>query len=642
MVPEMSAILNHRSVRRRPSGFTLIEVMVTLALTMLMMVMFGSLFQITANFVTRQKGVGENDQSARILTTVLRSDLQARTMRLLAPFHPKMSAIGGTFPDSSRRGYFEYSENNPADDTDDVLQFTVDTATLPTGYPLQNTQLSGLGTCLPVAWQPNTVYQSNMLVRPTSASTATGFVYKNKTGANLTSGGAEPTWNTTVGGTTADGGGNWTTLLSPLNQPDGDDGVIVYDQNGNLTLNPAGGAPNNTGASQYAEVSYFLRHGSLIRRVLLLRQPYSATAGNAQPYDTDPAPMIPGLYPPYPATAGSGNFWTDFDYSARIQPLTPAGAPTGVSFLGGSPGSAENSLDNTGNGSYSDPLGATVGSQNETQIPIGRPDCRFGHDQAYIDDGTTANVRNGPPREFDSNSTSTINGGLPQFFGRYTHEETSNSAFLFPGNLPTGGSPMGWTTGLTLDSTRYTMSLGNPATTSLAGGPRRGEDILLTNVVSFDVKIWDPLYSESANSVDVNRNGVIDSLGGFADVGHSAPAGCFRGAGSTNGTANVLPTYGPTPNTVGGTPSNNNVFDTWYRWFNFDNTTRNYDNADQNVPYAPLPIGRVWAFNGRRTPLMLSAPRWIRSTRSTVTCMCARKPELRRRHLQPGNPIRLA
>ena len=52
---------------------------------------------------------------------------------------------------------------------------------------------------------------------------------------------------------------------------------------------------------------------------------------------------------------------------------------------------------------------------------------------------------------------------------------------------------MGWTTPLTLDPTNYYMSLGNPAATSLRYGSRRGEDILLTNVVSFDVKIWDPL-----------------------------------------------------------------------------------------------------------------------------------------------------
>ena len=113
--------------RRRPSrqqaaGFTLVEVLVTLALTMIMMLLFAQIFQIAGNFVTRQKGIGENDQSARILTTVLKTDLEARSMRYVAPFHPNMSQLD----EQNRQGYFYVSENSPADDTDDVLQFTID------------------------------------------------------------------------------------------------------------------------------------------------------------------------------------------------------------------------------------------------------------------------------------------------------------------------------------------------------------------------------------------------------------------------------------------------------------------------------------------------------------------------------------
>ena len=118
--------------------------------------------------------------------------------------------------------------------------------------------------------------------------------------------------------------------------------------------------------------------------------------------------------------------------------------------------------------------------------------------------------------------------------------------------------------------------------------------------MSFDVKIWDPNYSETANNIDVNRNGVIDSLGAFADVGHAAPAGASAGAASPNGTANAFPQYGPNPNVAGSTNyTNNNVFDTWYRWFNFDNTNRTYDTADINLLYAPAPyrprVGNTWA-----------------------------------------------
>src|SRR5580704_17833189 len=99
-----------RNVRR---GFTLIEVMVVLALTLIMMAAFAEIFSMTGTFVTKQKGVGENDQAARILTTVLKADLGNRTMRYVAPFHPNMAALGTT--ETNRTGYFEYSENNPLD-----------------------------------------------------------------------------------------------------------------------------------------------------------------------------------------------------------------------------------------------------------------------------------------------------------------------------------------------------------------------------------------------------------------------------------------------------------------------------------------------------------------------------------------------
>jgi hypothetical protein len=621
----MQAMIDHKTrghgFRHRPSrGFTLVEVLVTLALTMIMMYLFAAIFKIAGDFVTRQKGIGENDQSARILTTVLKTDLQARTMRFLAPFHPNMSSLGDDA--TNRQGYFYYSENNPMDDTDDVLQFTIGLgvpAFLNTTNPIRGTQLFGLATSLPAPWQPNTTYPPLALVRPASAGTATGFVYQNQSGVNLTSGGTEPTWNKTpynppttpTGGTTSDGGGTWTTLLSPLDQPDGDDGVIAYvnDSSGtaDATVTPPNLTPNNTGASQYAEVSYFLRHGNLYRRVLLLRQPYNQMGNSGtQPYDTEATPnfLIPNAYPPYPANAGSGNFWSDFDYSARIN----TGASPGVQFL-----SYPSSIDNLN-------LTAT--------FPSGRPDNRFGFDQVYNQPAPGTQTVNGAPREYAlpyNSASNTIVGGTtptPVFFGRYTDEETSNTNFLFPGALPviggTATSPMGSASILGLDTTSYTMWLlnANPPTAELsfAGGARRGEDILLTNVISFDVKLWDPHYSEAAGS-DVNRNGIIDSGPAFADVGHVAATGDFLQS------KNAFPVYGPnilSPYTVpamgsnswsppylnpanGGIYNYNNVFDTWYRTFDFDNLVRYYDSNDTASVYAPAPyrprLGNPWTAN---------------------------------------------
>ena len=310
-------------------------------------------------------------------------------------------------------------------------------------------------------------------------------------------------------------------MLSATDQPDGDDGRISYvGIPGNQSINPVNAPsslpniflptnPDNTGASQLAEVTYFLRHGNLYRRVLLIRQPYDypPTVTSSQPQNTTGAPLIAGIYPPTGYT--NNNFWTDFDYAARIQPVTGAGPVTGVLLHGTL---SENSLTNISGGT-------------PNPFAIGRPDNRFGFDQTYQ---VVAGATNGRPREYDTNGT---------FMGRYTHEETSNLNFMFPGNLPPGGSPMAQGTAATLDPTGSSI-------TQFQGGPRRGEDILLTNVIAFDVKILDPLYTEPTTPLsDLNRNGIIDdgyiSAGppivttptpAFVDLGHTGLTGCFSKA----------------------------------------------------------------------------------------------------------------
>jgi hypothetical protein len=503
---------------------------------------------------------------------------------------------------------------------------------------------------------------------------------------------------------------------------------MAYDNStpANRTLDPVGANPNNTGASQYAEVVYFLRHGNLYRRVLLIRQPYdnssAPTVGSSQPYDTDtPATaLVPGAYPPYVTGEGSGNYWTDFDYSARLvattwQPATTYGSPNPTSLItppqlvvipnpanghtytattagisgGGQPawpltaggtvtdGTVTWTADvtpafdflGTGTGTVEDSLNnllATPPYPAGTALPIARPDNRFGFDQTYstlVTAPASATLFNGVPREFAfqyNSGTNSVTGAFAPlgpmfFFGRYTQEETSNSAFQFPGDLPAVAGanflPMGPASLLALDSNNYTMWLldGNPPTTpkSLAGGQRRGEDILLTNVVSFDVKLWDPHYSESAGGLDVNRNGVIDpGPGGFADIGHAA-AGDFSRAN------NAFPVYGPqidsgynltglAANTwapaftyqrplqaTGITYNFNNVFDTWYPAFNFDNLPRVYDTpappnaALDTTVFAPAPyrprLGNPWTPN---TPYAFGALVDPRNTANGYVYQC--------------------
>ncbi len=312
-------------------GFTLIEVLVVLALTLVMMAAFAQIFTQTGNFVARQKGIGENDQAARILTMVLKSDLANRTMLSVAPFHPNMPALQH---ETTQEGYLEYSENNPLDDTDDVLQFTI---SMPLTSPTTNAPsppLFGTATFLPKqSWQSGATYATGTYVIPQSGA-QTGYIYCATTGGAAAA--TPPTWPTAIGGTVIDGTVTWTCEDSTL-QPDGDDGVVfplsaapivntvLIPQQMPTTYPPSPFptpyATNNTGASQYAEVSYFLRHGNLYRRVLLIREPYN-TSGTTQPGPSSALPIINGPYSTTGTPAINGNFWSDFDYAARFDNAT--------------------------------------------------------------------------------------------------------------------------------------------------------------------------------------------------------------------------------------------------------------------------------------------------------------------------------
>ena len=121
--------MNRERTTRLPSsrpGFTLVEMLVAVTLVLLMMVMFGEMFQIATGSVTKQRIMADNDQNVRTFLTVLRADLDKRSFRTVVPFFPgELSSNPGT-PFDKRGGYFGISNNNIADGTDDVLSFTVD------------------------------------------------------------------------------------------------------------------------------------------------------------------------------------------------------------------------------------------------------------------------------------------------------------------------------------------------------------------------------------------------------------------------------------------------------------------------------------------------------------------------------------
>ncbi len=456
------------SVRR---GFTLVEMMVSVGLVVLMMSLFAQVFQIAAGTLTLQKGITENDQRERMLDTILRADLDKRTYRDVRACDPTES------------GYFYISENNPNDDTDDVLQFTIRTTNIQ-----KNTDQSRLyGSAI-----------SLTNVKPVDPN---------------------------------------------INQPDAEDPQPF------------------TSSASAGEVSYFLRNGNLYRRVLMIRERLNLNFP-AQPTNSSGTQLISG---PYPSGAAGlpvtpTRFWRDFDFSAYWN----TNAVPATCFFHSDP----ESLDLTGFPATT----KSFGFANNSQYSLGFPAGRFGHDPLNA---------LGNPREYANVWGGTSYAGAV-FFGRFTKQETASDAFVYPGNLyalpaqPPPHTPMDSV--LTLGSNLsgigqegVMINYASPTAVApvLPAYPRRSEDLLLSHVHSFDVKIWDtglngpghapaPLpnppivpYYTGAQFVDLgNTTALVNPAGG--------PAASPYALQCNNNTAYGNHPSCPNPNGYG------NCFDTWH------------------------------------------------------------------------------
>lgn len=465
------------------SAFTLIEMLVAVALVVLMMSMFASIFQIATGSMGKQKGMAENDQRARTIVTVIKGDLNKRTYRQLTPIVP---GLPNTLSDpDGQRGYFYISENNIADDTDDMFQFTID-VTRGSGVNVDKTPLYGRAT----------------LLRNSAAG----------------------------------GGADISYMFLNQNQPEFDDGQLY---------------PDNAASSTAAEVSYFLRGNVLYRRTTLLRVPFSGN--EAQPKDSlgndlfgqnggtgavvYPKPLIGGnavaLTGANNAVLTGNSYWNDFDFS-----VFDTGA--GISFLG------SDALNN---------------QDTNTLNSLGIPQFRFGHAFTGLGTGAFVSGITHQPREYivDASNSNTI-----QYIGRFTHGETSHVAFSYPMSAAAAAvakpiaNPFLSGTALTFNAGTSTVKQFDDSVslaTGYAGGPRIGEDVLLTNVHSFDIKILD------------DAPGVMQ----FLDIGHSNTSGYYQGTTFPKNLFGIVGKlksgYGPA---VGGTTINN-VFDTWHAGLDWNN-----------------------------------------------------------------------
>ncbi len=435
------------------AAFTLPEMLVAVGLMLLVMSLFAEIFSLAVTAMTTQVGLAKNDQRARTAFIVIDNDLKRMSYRPLdghkgiVPLVPGLK-YNGEDAGPQQQGYIYYSENNPLDDTDDVLQFTILGSQDNNRYPDQNLNYYGRASSL----------TSNSAVR---------------------------------------------------DQPDWDDGT----------------PGDNVSVSEQAEVVYFLRHGTLYRRILLLRNATSIP-NNLQEFDSNndqklaqPA-VFSGGNPVDLMIGYSGNFYSDFDYSAHFgtSPYDgdlspPPSSPNQVAIFHGS-------LSNTATNNW----------------PLGVPHFRFGH-----------HPLTGIPREYFTTA------GNDYFFGRYTHEETSNTNFQYPDN--NSGNVFG----------RNDFNLNFYQNTGrldvFANGSRRGSDILMNNVQSFDVEIWD----EAARR--------------FVDIGNSG--GHFSTANNLNSA------YGPIKPNAGQV----NVFDTWHSAYNMNALFPDQSNiGSRQPPYVPKNI----------------------------------------------------
>lgn len=423
----------------RPTAFTLVEMLVAVALVMILMTMFAQIFGLASGILSQQRGLAANDQSERMIRTIIREDLEHRTFKDVKPFASADAAV-----DDDRKGYFHITEGVIADGSDDVLQFTI-----------------------------------------------------------LKENDDEPLYGKakTISG---------STLTGDPNQPEFDDELETA---------------NDTGASKYGEVAYFLRNGNLYRRVMLIREPKVSTS--VDPTSGGGSSLIPGAY--------SGRFWEDMDYSAFFDVMN-----TRVNFIG------TDSLENR----HPDSLAPQY---NSMPVRFGIPRFRWGFDPD-----------SGQPRRIVTSA------GQDFHIGRFTHQETSATQFRYPGEAPLTN----W-----LDpSLSLNYDSRNGVLQDLSDGSRISEDILLKNVHAFDIQVWDPQAdpgpdgSPGVAGFDDNSDGTVDNApelgwprsddGAWQEIGHTNATGFYRATPSGG-----LDNFGRNNTTFGEYPvtaTNGNCFDTWH------------------------------------------------------------------------------
>jgi prepilin-type N-terminal cleavage/methylation domain-containing protein len=461
-----------RSPRLR-RGFTLIEMLISVALVLLMMVLFAEIFGLASESMTLQQAIADGDQQVRSFTTVFRADIQKRTYQTLVPFDSQEDVELAGVPFSDRQGYLYIALNDPENATDNTLQFTVRSSIVDENS--DDTEYFGKSTG---------IVQQNPAIAPGIASQN---VRRNR------------------------------------QQPEHDDG----DLSNNFTASSSAAE-----IAYFMRAGRLYRRVVLIREPLI-----SSGTNSAQPQFTwdDSAgggplatpkeylrhndPNIPpltqtvgGQYLKYDPASGSllsDDYWLDFDHGAS-QAIREVPLGSGTLVIDGANMVGVSQLDNSRLTGTAPALGNKLTATfDTTSIPtrfLGVRSTRFGFDQA-----------SGISREFSHASPS-----VPGFsyLGRFTLEEMSHPRFNFPQNpaVDSGGAVIGNPMSYTSFPAAVDAGLfPNGAVDEFEGGSRRGQDLLLSNVHEFDIDIWDDslgafvkLGHQLSWSEDRNKNGTLD------------------------------------------------------------------------------------------------------------------------------------
>ncbi|MCA9098266.1 MAG: hypothetical protein KDA36_07770, partial [Planctomycetaceae bacterium] len=473
-------------------------------LMVLLMTMFAQIFGLAAGIMRDQKGIAENDQRARILTTIIRSDLEHRTFREVMPFlRDTVINDQDLFPKGSldrKKGYFSYSENDPNNDTDDVLRLTISNTASP---------------------KPN-VDQTLFYGKAVAFQEIKDLSFPNLQPDGL-----------------PDGIPPDSTPNPPLDltQPNADDGVY---ENAPAPLSGFVPIDDSTSSAPAAEVVYFLRGNRLYRRLLLIRDPYQGDSED-QPnfdYDADDTDAVPPatrdyFEVPYPFRISTANnpdisFWRDYDFSAYYEGR--------LSSSGTAPDDR----------AKFHVLSSLVNKNSMIGSPaLGIPAFRFGY-SAVTSPPSVVGVTptDIAPREYlDTDPDPAL--GTRTFIGAFTLSETAHADFFYPGGYPSpsGSSfplPSSGNDGLNpyyrydarmvLNADGAVVAYSDYDIDPISGGEtssttryRVEEDLLMSNVHSFDIKIFDPLSTTGADAdngiVGIDEDGDGNAAADTAELG---------------------------------------------------------------------------------------------------------------------------